>query len=52
MPPLNELEQAVAQALAYERNRDKPNAQDEQDAIKFCSKWNLIRIKMGFKAWV
>jgi hypothetical protein len=47
----NDLEQATAQQLAYERNRDTPSEQDMADAVVMCARWNLQRIEFGLKLW-
>jgi hypothetical protein len=46
-----DFEQATAQQLAWERNRDAPSEQDLSDAVVMCARWNLQRIELGLKAW-
>jgi hypothetical protein len=47
----NDFEQATAQQLAYERNRDTPTEQDLADAVGICARWNLQRVKLELKPW-
>jgi hypothetical protein len=47
----NDSEQATAQQLALERNRDTPSEQDMADAVGMCARWNLQRVKLELKPW-
>mgnify|MGYP003412446637 FL=1 len=44
-----EFELATAQQLAFDRNREKPNQSDLEDAIKLAAKWNAKRIEQGLR---
>lgn len=49
LPLFTEFEIITAQQLCLERNRDKPNQADYDDAVKMAAKWNNCRIKNGLK---
>jgi len=49
LPLITDFEQAAAQQLAYERNRDTPTEQDLSDAVKMCAWWNKARKQLGLK---
>lgn len=44
-----EFEEATAQQLAFERNRDEPTDKDLQDAVAVAAKWNKQRIKLKLR---
>ena len=44
-----EFETVVAQHLAYYRNRDEPNKQDLNDAVKMSVEWNKQREDLNLR---
>lgn len=49
LPLFTEFEIITAKQLCLERNREKPNDVDYQDAVKLAAKWNNDRNKNGLK---
>ena len=47
----SELTYAIADALAWERDRDYPNDADWHDAAEKADKWNRQRVEMGLEPY-
>lgn len=46
------FERTTANQLCLERNRDKPNERDLQDAVVMVARWNDKREMMGLEIWL
>lgn len=51
-PMFSEFEQATAQQIAFEHDRDTPTAADMQQAVQSIRKWNSQRLAAGLPLWV